>query len=49
MTAVFGLIVAAFVLTMYLWTPKTRKGIVVYCVLVMLFGLMIWLARHSSK
>jgi hypothetical protein len=50
MALVLGLILlAAFVLTMYVWTPKTGKGIILYCALVLLFGLIIWVARHFSR
>ena len=49
MTIALGLLLAAVTLAMYLWTPRTRKGIIVYCGLVFTL-LMIWLiVRHLSK
>jgi hypothetical protein len=43
------LLVAAFILMLYLWTPRTRNGIILYCVLVLGFGLITLIVRHFSS
>ncbi len=49
MTIILVLLIFAFVSTMYLWTPKTPRGIMLYVGLVLLILLISMIVKHSSK
>ena len=49
MSTALGLLLVVVILAMYLWTPRTRKGVLVYCGIVFTL-MMIWLVvRHVQK
>jgi hypothetical protein len=49
MALVVGLILGALALLLYVWTPKTGRGILMYLGVLSLFALLIWAVRHFSR
>lgn len=44
-----GLLVAVFVIAMYVWTPKTGKRIAVYCGLAIAMWMLYLLGEYCFK
>ena len=43
---VYGLLIAAFAIAMLVWTPKTGKGIALYCGIVIGMWLIVVIAKY---